>query len=206
MIKRIAAAALTAALLLALLAGCGGSGMGKEEIRETFRSLVEASYELNEIYYGSGLPYEIDLATMMRLMGITAETETVYVNYMPVAEDAAYHSEAEIREATKAVFSDELCSHLFTLGFEGLRTETDESVSFARFIEQEGILTVRLDLKEESLPMGRTYDFDGMEILIEEPERIRASFPSQIDGKLSETVRITIIKTADGWRLDSPTY
>ena len=204
--KKIAAVLLLADLLLALLAGCGGSGMGEEEIRETFRTLVEASYELNEIYFGSGLPYEVDLETMMRLMGITADMEEVVVNYMPVTKDAAYQSEAEIREATKKVFSDDISSHLFTLGFEGLRTDTDESVSFARFIEEQGILTVRIDLDEEALPMGRTYDFSRMEILIEEPERIRASFPSLLDGRAAETVRITIIKTADGWRLDSPTY
>jgi len=196
---------LTAAILALSLAGCAGSGMTEDEIRDTFRSLVEDSYVLNEVYYGDGLPYTEDTSIMAQLAN-AAWSETFRVSYMPVAEDAPFHSEAEIREATRAVFSETICEHLFTLAFAGMSTENAETVSYARFIEESGILTVRVDLAEEAFPTGRTYDFDSMEIRRDRKNTVTASFVSYMDGEKSVDVEITIIKTADGWRLDSPTY
>ena len=199
---------LAAALLFcaAILSSCGGSGMTEEEIRETYRSLVEASYELNDIYYGDGLEFVENEAMMKYLTGVQENSEGFRVSYMPVADTAPYKTEKEIRAATEDVFSPALCSLMFKLGFEGMSTEEDETVAFARYIEQEDVLTVRVDLKEEALPMGRTYDFENMTLIAEEPSVIRASFPSFVDGEKSVDVRISIIKTANGWRLDSPTY
>ena len=54
---RIRALLLTVLLTLGvLLSSCGGSGMSDEEIRQIYRDLVQQSYELNDIYYGDGLP------------------------------------------------------------------------------------------------------------------------------------------------------
>jgi len=196
---------LAAALLAVLLTSCG-SGLSEEEIRETYRTLVEASYPLNDVYFGDGLPYEENEAMMQYLTGTAEGTEGFRVSYMPVAEDAAFHSEAEIRTATAAVYSDALCAHLYQLGFEGMSTDEGETVAFARYIEQNEVLTVRIDLADDAIPMGRTYDFDAMTVIADEKSRIRASFPSYIDGKQSVSVSITMIKTPNGWRLDSPTY
>ena len=200
--KRIAVSFFCALLCAMTLAGCGKSGLDEEEMRQTFRSLVEASYELNEIYYGEGLPYQVNEALMNALTGMNAAK----TSYMPVAEDAPYKSEAAIRAATEEVFSDDICQHLFQIAFSGMSTEEDELVAYARYIEKNEILTVRVDLKSESLPMGRQYDFSQMKIISDEKNRVCASFPSEIDGKASVNVKITMIKTAEGWRLDSPTY
>jgi len=189
-----------------LLTSCGGSGMSDDEIREIYRDLTEKSYPLNEIYYGEGLPYQYNESVMAYLTGIQEGTDGFRVSYMPVSAEAAYKSEAEIRTATAEVFSDSMCSYLYAVGFEGMSTAEDETVSFARYIEQDGILTVRVDLAEEALPMGRTFDFDNMTVIADEGSVIRASFPSYVDGEKSVDVKITIVNTANGWRLDSPTY
>lgn len=198
--KRITAILLTAVLLLTL-ASCGGSGMSEDEILNIYRDLIEASYVLNDVYYGDGLPYAEDPETMASLAGTSSR-----FSYMPVDKSAPYQSEAEIREATEAVFTKTMCDHLFTLAFEGMSTDSEETVSFARYIEQDGILTVRVDLAEDALPMGRTFDFDNMTVIADEGSVIRASFPSYVDGEKSVDVKITIVNTANGWRLDSPTY
>lgn len=206
-ITKIFAAALAACLLTLAFASCASSsGMSEDEIRDTYRTLVEASYELNDIYYGAGLPYDTNIDVMSALTGMDAAA--LRVSYMPVSAEAAYQKEADIRAATKKVFSDEISSHLFTLAFSGISVgeDVEETVAYARYIEQDGVLTVRLALSDEALPMGRTYDFDAMTVLQNEENRIRASFPSTIDGKKSVDVKITLVKTADGWRLDSPTY
>ena len=203
--KRLLTALLAAVCLAALSSCAASSGMSEDEIRETYRTLVEASYELNGIYYGDGLPYEADIDMMAYLTG--AGAAALRVSYMPVAEDAAYQSEAEIRSATEKVFTDQICEHLFTLALQGISAgDENETVSYARYIEQDGVLTVRIDLAGEALPMGRTYDFSGMQLISDEGTRIRASFPSLLDGQKSVDVKITIVKSEDGWRLDSPTY
>lgn len=191
--------------LVALLASCG-SGMSKETLTETYRELVEASYLVNDVFYGDGLPFQRNDAVMAYLAGVAEGTEGFKVSYMPVSKDSPYQTEEEIRAAASAVYSPSMCSHLFKLGFEGLSTDSDERVAFARYIEQEGVLTVRVDLADDAIAMGRTYDFGSMTVIADEKDRVRAEFQSYMDGQLSDKVKITIVRTANGWRLDSPTY
>ena len=206
--KKILAFLLLTTLLLTLTS-CGGSGLSDAEISEIFRSLTEASYPLNDVYYGDGLPYREDEAAMKQLLGVSADSKTFRVSYMPVAEDAPYSSEKQIREETEKVFSPAMCTYLFTLAFEGMTTgdsENVETVSHTRYIEKDGVLTVRIDLADDAIPMGRTYDFEQITVIADEPTRIKASFPSFMNGEKSVDVRLTIVKTENGWRLDSPTY
>ena len=192
-------------LLVLSLTACGGSGLTETEIRDTVQTLVEQSYVLNDVYYGDGLPFEDDADKVAALLGMDAGS-AVNVHYMPVAEDATFLSEAELRAATAAVFTPEMCDILYEIAFVGVSTEDEEKVAFARYIQQEDTLTVRLGLAESAVDVGRTYDFDGMTVLIDEKNRVRVEIPSLVDGEKSVNVRITVIKTAEGWRLDSPTY
>ena len=187
------------------LSACGKSGLSADEIRETYKELVEASYVLNEIYYGEGLPYIEDEDAVAALHGL-AEGTDVSVHYMPVSKEAPFQTESEIREATAAIFSPAVCETMYEIAFTGVSTEDESMIAFARYIEQDAFLTVRIDLAETALRVGRTYDFSAMTVVADEPDRITASFPSFLDGKKSVNVKITMIKTADGWRLDSPTY
>ena len=128
-----------------------------------------------------------------------------------MSKGTAYDAQiAELRatgaDATEAVFTKTMCDHLFTLAFDGMSTDSEETVTFARYIEQNEILTVRIDLAEEALPLGRVYDFDSMDILSEDKNRIVAVFATEMDGETSVNVKITLTKTENGWRLDSPTY
>ena len=198
--KRILSFLLTAVLLFSL-ASCGGSGLSDDAIRDIYADLIEASYVLNDVYYGDGLPFVNDPETMATLAGASSR-----FSYMPVDKSAPFQSEAEIREATLAVFSQPMCDHLFTLAFEGMSTGDDETVVYARYIEMNEILTVRIDLADEALPMGRVYDLSGMDILNQNGSRIVASFATSVDGKPSVNVKLTLVNTPDGWRLDSPTY
>ena len=198
-------ALLLAAVLVLSLTACGGSGLSRTEIRDTVQALVEQSYVLNDVYYGDGLPFEEDEELVATMLGMTQDAE-IKVYYMPVSPAAPFLSEEEIRKATAAVFSPEMCQLLYEIAFSGVATGDEEQVSFARYIQQEDVLTVRLDLAASALQVNRTYDFDNMTVLIDEGDRVRVEIPSIVEGEKSVNVRITVIKTADGWRLDSPTY
>ncbi len=198
--------ALVVLLTSLLLSACASSGLSEDEIRATCRDLVEKSYALNEVYFGEGLPYTTDSETMKALLGFSPDNGSYVLDYYPVATDAAFQSEEEIRAATAAVFTDGMCASLFEIAFSGVSTEDESRVAFARFLQQGDFLTVRVGLKDSALPIGRTYRFEEMRILVNEENRIRVEIPSEMDGKASVNVKITMIKTADGWRLDSPTY
>ena len=198
--KRILSFLLTAVMLFSL-ASCGGSGLSDDEIRDIYADLIEQSYILNDVFYGDGLPFTNDPETMAALAGASSR-----FSYMPVDKDSPLKSEAEIREATLAVFTKSMCDHLFTLAFEGMSTDDEKTVVYARYIEMEDILTVRIDLADEALPLGRVYDMDTMDILNQSGNRIVASFATSVDGEPSVNVKLTLVRTADGWRLDSPTY
>jgi hypothetical protein len=73
------------------------------------------------------------------------------------------------------------------------------------YIEQDGILTVRINLAEEAIPLGREYDLDSMKILENEENFVIAEIPTTMAGKALD-VELRLVMTPDGWRLDSPTY
>ena len=85
---RLTVLLLSVLLCLGLFTSCGGSGLTDEEISDIYRDLVEASYELNDIYYGDGLPFQHNESVMAYLTGIQEGTEGFRVSYMPVAEDS----------------------------------------------------------------------------------------------------------------------
>lgn len=205
--NRLTKIALAAVLFLQvlLLTACGGSGLSEEEIREIYRDLVEESYVLNDVYYGDGLPFVEDEKAVATLLGLAAGTE-LSVNYMPVSKEAPFQTEDEIRAKTAEVFSPDMCALLYEIGFTGVSTEDESRVAFARYVQQDGFLTVRIDLAEDAINVARTYDFDAMTVISDKGGRIRAEFPSFLDGEKSVNVKITVVKTEDGWRLDSPTY
>ena len=135
------------------------------------------------------------------------------MNYHPVAEDCEYQSEADIREATEKVFTAEYSQYLYERAFSGISAVFEEgteqqlttTASYARYLESSGVLTVRLDLPDEAMELGRKYDIDSLEIVRETDNYVLVSVPTEFNGK-SLDVELKLVMTADGFRLDTPTY
>lgn len=73
-------AALACAALSVLLTSCGNEAPELDEVRETFVSLIEASREVNDIFFGEGLPtYERFYADVT--MSYDEASGTYYVYY-----------------------------------------------------------------------------------------------------------------------------
>lgn len=180
---------------LMLLCSCGDVGYTDEEIISTARTLVEASYEINELYFGEGLP-------------TTGETSVSSTFYSPVTEESPYHSVSEIKAATEKVYTADYCEILFKIGFEGSSLESDdEKVTYARFIDDfNGELTARKDLKETSLLAGRTYDFSTATVEKAEKNSARIKIVSLVNGVEDVSVTLTLKLENGSWRLDTPTY
>ena len=56
------------------------------------------------------------------------------------------------------------------------------------------------------MKLDRTYDTANITVVSQKRGRVVLSVPSFVDGVPSDDVELTVIMTADGWRLDTPTY
>lgn len=82
----------------------------------------------------------------------------------------------------------------------------DVTASYARYIEQNGRLTVRLDLADEAYRLGREYALEEMKIASADKTSVTCVIPTYMDGEYSCDVKLRLVMTGSGWRLDSPTY
>lgn len=190
---------LSAAVTVAMLI-CGCGGLPEDEAADVVRELITASYELNEIYFGDGLP-------------AIADSDEGYAGiYSDVTDDAVYKTEAELRDATLAVFSENYSGVLFETFLTGY-SDGEGGAVFARYIEDGERLTKRTKY-DQLVDSVRTYDLDNITIKRSTGKKIVAVLQSYIDGKADAEVTVTICleqrKSDDGtvslWRLDSPTY
>lgn len=200
------------AVLCVTLSSCGGVPYTDEEVLQSAEELVTASFSLNDIYFGEGLPISDnreEVEQFYELVSSGAEG----VNYHPVATDCEYQTEADIKEATEAVFTDAYCEYLYELAFKGISAVINEgredqhvaNACYARYIETGGVLTVRLDIPYEAMELTRTYDFTNMEILQRKKHYAVVSVPTQKDGE-SLDLQLKLVYTENGFRLDTPTY
>lgn len=204
---------LSAGMAAAALVSCGGGmKVDEEELRSALGELIEKSEELNVIYFGEGLPMTEDAAVLEEFYS-TFDTDVKSINYQPVDPECGYTTETELREATLEVFTENYSEYLFERAFAGISAVYDEGTEdqftetavYAMYIEENGILTARIDLADEAMELGRTYDLGGMKILRVKENYVVVSVPSEMNGKALD-VELKLVMTENGWRLDSPTY
>lgn len=192
--KKIISVFLTLAVLSACLCAC--SPHSNDDIAAAAKDLIEKSYEINEIYYGKGLPYTEDI-----IIGIATEYALVD------SEACGYSTIEDLKKAAAAVYSADYCEHLFKVAFEGLSTEELETVSFARYLEDFGYqLTILKEAAEKGLELNRTYDLSTLTVEKCQRNTATVSVTSLVDGVEDEVITITMVFEADGWRLNTPTY
>ena len=230
---------LTLALAALAMSSCG-SKYDPAELKTALDTLLPPSFELNEIYFGEGLPATEDQERIRALYG-TFAANVKSLNYHPVAEDCGYSSIEDIKTATEEVFTPEYAAYLYELAFAGISSDSaeaeeteaeetelgegeliesggeitgssgsavllDVTASYARYMEQNGMLTVRLDLAEDAYDLGREYKTDELAIVLEKSDYVIVSVPTYLDGAYDQHVELKLVMTENGWRLDTPTY
>lgn len=184
-----------------------------EELRPALNELIPASLELNEIYFGAGLPISEDRELTEQFFA-NFDSDIAKINYAPVDRNCGYTTEEDIRTATLAVFTEDYSNYLFERAFagiatvnnEGTDTENTSTAIYAMYIEQYGILTVRLNIADDAVTVNRTYDIDSAKVTNSRPNYVIVTIPSYIDGNYDSDIKLKLVSTAAGWRLDSPTY
>ena len=200
-------------LISGILLSCGGGmKVTEDEMRGVLAELLPKAEELNVIYFGEGLPMTED-ADVLNAFYDSFDTDITSINYQPVDPSCGYTTEQQIREATLEVFTPSYASYLFERAFTGISATYDEGTEnqhretavYAMYIEQNGILTARIDLAEEALPLGRTYDLDNLTINRTRENYVVLTIPTEQNGHPLD-VELKLVSTEAGWRLDCPTY
>ena len=203
-------------LLLGILAGFAGCSKPKhtpDELRPILEDLLPRAAEINEIYFGEGLPTTRDV-DVVRAFYETFDTDIQSIRYTPVDPACGYETVDDIKAATLAVFTPDYAAFLFDRAFngisdlfdEGLETEHRTTAVYAMYLEENGYLTKRVNLADDAIPLGRTYDLDSLTVIRENESGVEVKLASLFDGQPSVEVKMWLVETADGWRLDSPTY
>lgn len=174
------------ALLLVPLAACGQT-ITDEEALAILRERIEASYELNEIYFGDGLrtdPYENNGEAFQ---------------YVFVAIDEKYQNIEDLKAATEAVFSADVCESLYEKGFTGF--DDGLVIVYARYIEQGGVLSA--DVKYKGINTAEDFLFDTAKV----EKNTKNYVVFSIERGDGSTVRVELTRSADDrWLLNCYTY
>ena len=135
--KKIISAALAAICLITSavsLSSCTVKIADEGAFLAEVGTLIEKSYEVNEIFFGKGLEFEDEGKTPDEILAeCKTEEEKIYL-YLPVKESAKYNTREEIMNLAHAVYSASYCEYLEARGFEGI-SDGDAVANYARYIE-----------------------------------------------------------------------
>ena len=200
--KKFLCLLLVLSLVPAFFASCSSEDLTDDEVREIAGPLIEQSYEINEIFFGKGLPHEEDAEGPL--------DETQYdvkpVKYLVVLSDK-YISIDSLKDAAREVYTEGYLDSVFDTAFNGVRDSNGEIVQYARYFESffEN-LKIRSDVEEDNIVVGRTYDVSTLKITDQAENYVFFTVESCIDGEDAGEIELSIKDEGNGWRLDSPTY
>ena len=178
-----------------------------ESIYDRVVELVEASYDVNTVFYGAGLP-------VYRTDSVYAENTQMYFGfqykgfYEVVTENADYISTLEMMMEAEQVYSkayleEVLYPHAFT-GY-AIGSEAGSEFSFARYYEDEEWIYQSVSDKNYLKGM-RVYDYSTMKIAY--PSNSKACYVT-MDSWLEDTpekiekIRLRLVMQDGQWYLDS---
>ena len=202
------------AVSLGALASCSSRAPELSEIYDRVVELIEASYGLNEVFYGAGLPYyDRELEVYAPLYSDIA-TQQYTRDYNVVSDLAMYRSVDEIKMAAEQVYSRELLEDVvYPSAFTGLVLSGAASGAefvHARYLEGEDQLYIYAgDDHTLSAPTPLVYDYATMEIIRpSNAERVlvrMTAWEQDAPETLMETTLTLTLSESGVWLLDSLT-
>ena len=210
--KKIICFALAAIAALSLVS-CGAKAPDIEAVRDELVALVEASYEVNEIFFGEGLPTYARGGEYDKKYGLYNGNDSEFAFYEYVTQESKYYFTEQIRWAAEKVYTADYLKGIYTMAFDGYADENTGAVTTARYLDANGLLMKYVfdenDPFDQLDGKKRRFDFDTMEAVKPYSSGyLNISVDSYLEGNESDILNITLHfkKTADGWRLDAPTY
>ena len=177
-LKKVTAFLCTCLLVTLLFCSCGGN-MTDESVRLELERLLPLSYELNDIFWGKGLPAEVSPSSN---------------RYLPVANDCPYQDIDSILAKTTEVFSKEYVEIVKDAVF------TDSDDIDPRYIMVDGKLLV--DKKNEGFNIVGNIVISSAVIKKQNRGMVVVSASYEDGGK----TELTLVLQDGKWYLNSSTY
>ena len=166
--------------------------------------VIEASYEVNVLLFGEGLPVyprgDAEDELLHRYYGVTDNGQEYVTPY------AKYATVADMQAAIAKVYSTEYRESLFETTFTGYTDDYLSSVLPARYNEDEKALYQNKNVKPITSGI-RVYDYSSMKIVeYSSSSRIRVSILSYTENDPGKwkTVYLSFVFENGDWYLDSP--
>ena len=209
--QKIGAILLLISLLLSM-AGCANRAPKLEEIYDRVVELIENSYELNAIFFGSGLPYCDRSLPIYESLYSDYTTIGYTSDYNIVSQNAKYQSVDELKSAAEKVYSKALLeSSVYPAMFDGLMEQnagTGSTYLQARYIEDNQHFYVLIEDPSAYHATPLIFDYSTMKI-------IRPSNASQVVLSITAweentpdkpfQMRLSLVKEDGIWLLDKLT-
>lgn len=212
---RIAFVCALTALLLALSSlFCACSNAPKvEDLRADVIALLEAAPEINEVFFGAGLPvFDRSAPENADLYREVPESLSLY-DMVDVAH-SKFRSIEHIKAAALRVYSNACISPVFAAAFEGVSSDATPGatlVSKPYFVEEDGRLYQlrRSELDPDYDPIrNRSLVFDYDTVCVNRPSSatsasLSISAHTLADPQKTETKTFRVLSTPTGWKLNS---
>ena len=181
-----------------------------DDYKDEMVTLIEASYEINEIFFGEGLPTYERGGELDAKHHIYDDSEQ-YMAYEYVIQNEKYLFVEQIKWAAEKVYTAEYLDDIYTMAFDGYADENTGAVTTARYIDVNSWI-MKYSYGDTDpfniLPGNRCYDFDTVEIVKPYSKTyISITIDSYLEGE-GEILPVTLRfkRTENGLRLDTPTY
>ncbi|MBQ7292105.1 MAG: hypothetical protein IJW79_00045 [Clostridia bacterium] len=196
-----------------LLASCAGGGAPElKDVKDELVSLIEASYEINGIFFGEGLPTYERGGSYDRKYGLYDPNEHEYAYYEYVTQESPYLFVEQIKAAAEKVYTKDYLEDVYLMAFDGYADANTGRITTARYLER-GVNLMKYAFGDTDsfniLPGKRLYKFDTLEIIQPSDESfMNVSVDSYLEGDEGNILNVNLRfkKTDGGWRLDGPTY
>lgn len=199
-------------LVLPTLASCS-KPPELETVKDELVDLIEGAYEINEIFFGSGLETVDNTLIDKPVRG-----------YEYVAEDCKYLTTTSIKLAAEEIYTMDFLKGVYQTAFDGY-ADGDVGIVAARFLDEGGYLLQEENI-ESQLNGVKKYDYSTMKIVKPSTQDllnveiecwledvVNADQYKDLPGEMGQLMRgervkvtLSFVLTALGWRLDTPSY
>ncbi len=195
-------------MMTGFLSSCGSRAPKTEDIYTRAVELIEASYELNTVFHGKGLPVHKTDSEYAEFMHLYYNFSDKGV-YEMVTRYAKFQSISDIKEAAEKVYSTKLLEEVFyPAAFTGYAISDGTGGShyaYARFLEKEGQLYQYVE-QGYDIQM-RVYDYSTMKVI--RPSNAKSCYisivswePEHPEAASEETLRL-VLQDDGEWYLDT---
>lgn len=167
-----------------------------EEIIQAAAELVSGAEEINDIFFGSGIPYSNEGEGTYK----AADKEWL--------AERGIQSTDTLREMTTKVYSESYSEYLFDIMLASVRTDISVA-SYASYIDTEdGILVY--SQRTNYIKGKLTYHTDKIEVVEKNGEYARVSVAvtvENLEGETQERIKsFDMVKSGERWLLNSGTF